>query len=184
MKKIVLTFGLISGVILAAMMALTIPMLVSGKLDWDTSEVLGYTSMVLAFLTIFFGIRSYRETIGGGVVTFKKAFQVGILITLITSTIYVASWQVIYYNFIPNFGEVYGAHVVEKMRAEGANQAAIEVKQQEMARFSELYANPFFNVAITYMEIFPLGLVVTLISAAILRRKSAPGAEASAPSVA
>lgn len=184
MKKIVLTFGLISGVILAAMTAITVPMVVRGKLGWDTSEVIGYTSMVLAFLMVFFGIRSYRENIGGGVVTFRKAVQVGILITLVTSAVYVISWQIVYYNFIPNFGDVYAAHVVEQLRAEGATQAAIGAKQQEMARFNELYANPFFNIAVTFMEIFPVGLVVTLISAAILRRKSAPGAAASAPAVA
>jgi Protein of unknown function (DUF4199) len=115
MKKIVLTFGLISGGILAAMTALMVPMCMGRTIDFDHAEVIGYTVMVLSFLLVFFGIRSYRENMGGGAITFGKAFQ---------------------------------------------------------ARFKELYKNPFVNAGMTFMEVFPVSLVVTLVSAAILRRKT------------
>ncbi|HEY3052119.1 MAG TPA: DUF4199 domain-containing protein [Thermoanaerobaculia bacterium] len=176
MKRIVLTFGLISGAILAAMTAMMIPMCMSGVVDLDRSEIVGYTSMVLAFLLVFFGIRSYRENVGGGAITFGKAFTVGILITLIASAVYVISWEIVYFNFVPDFADKYAAHRIEKMRASGATAAAIESMRQEMARFKVLYANPFLNTAITLLEVFPVGLIVTLVSAAILRRKARPSA--------
>lgn len=175
MQKIVLTFGLISGGIQAVMMAVMVPLYMNRIVGFDKGEVIGYTSMILSFLLVFFGIRTYREN-AGGAITFGKAFKVGILITLITCAIYVVTWQIIYYNFFPNFMDVYAQHTVAGMQAGGASDAVILAKQQEMARFKELYANPLFNVGITFLEIFPVGLIVTLVSAAILRKKPAPGA--------
>jgi hypothetical protein len=169
MKKIVLTFGLISGAIVAIMMAITLPLIKSGKLEH--SAVLGYTSMILAFLLVFFGIRSYRENVGGGAITFGKGFQVGILITLISCVVYVISWEIIYFNFMPDFVDHYAAQTIANARAHGATEAAILATTKEMARFKVLYANPLINVGMTFMEIFPVGLIVTLISAAILRRR-------------
>ncbi len=184
MKRIVLTFGLISGAILAAMTAVMLPLCMSGVIDFDKSEVVGYTSMVLAFLLVFFGIRSHRENGGGGAITFGKAFTVGIVITLISCAVYVISWEIVYFNFVPDFADRYAAHMIEEMRADGATEAAIQAKTREMARFQQLYANPFINVGITFMEVFPVGLVVTLVSAAILRRKPAPSAPGAAAATA
>src|SRR5437868_15461251 len=98
MRKIVLTFGLIAGAILSALMFLTIPF--HDQIGFDTAGyVVGYTSMVLAFLLIYFGVRSYRDNVAAGRVTFGKAFQVGLLIMLVASVCYVLSWEVVYRNF-------------------------------------------------------------------------------------
>jgi len=172
MKKTVLTYGLISGSILVVLMAITIP-LCMGKIDFVFSEIFGYTTMVLAFLLVFFGIRSYRENVGGGAITFGKAFKVGLLITLVTSAMYVGAWEIIYYGFIPDFADKYSVLVVEKMEKKGASAAAIEKTKTEMAQFRENYKNPLFNVGMTFMEVFPVGLIVALVSAGILRRKPA-----------
>lgn len=171
MKKIVLTFGLISGVLLSAMSAITVPLCLSGKIDMSHSMVLGYTIMVLAFLLVFFGIRSYREN-NGGTITFGKAFQVGILITLITCAFYVAAWEIVYYNFIPNFEERYATKTIEQMQKSGASDAEILKTTQDMETFKRLYKNPFFNVGMTFIEVFPVGLIMTLLSAAFLRRRT------------
>jgi len=179
MKKIVLTFGLISGGILAVMMAITIPLCMDVD---DNAEIIGYSTMVLSFLLVFFGIRSYRENVGGGAITFGRAFKVGILIVLITCVCYVVAWEIMYYNFIPDFYDKYAVHVVEKMRRDGATDAAILSKQKQMTQLRELARNPFINVAMTFVEPLPVGLLVTLISAAILRRK--PGAQAPAAAAA
>jgi hypothetical protein len=184
MRKIVLTFGLISGAIITAMTSIMLPLCMSGAVDLDKSEIVGYSTMVLAFLLVFFGIRSYRENIGGGSVTFGKAFQVGILITLIACAVYVVAWEIVYYNFIPDFADRYAARSIENMRAKGATPAAIDTAQKEMARFKELYKNPFINIGMTFVEIFPVGLIMTLVSAAILRRKSTPGAPSRAAAIA
>ena len=93
---------------------------------------------------------------------------------------YVIAWEIVYFNFYPDFLDQYSAHVLAKMRAAGESEAAIREKAAEMAKFAKLYANPLFNVAVTFMEVFPVGLIVTLVSAAILRRRPREGAPAAA----
>jgi hypothetical protein len=170
LKKLVLTFGLISGAIISAMTAIMLPLCMNGTIDFDNSEIIGYSTMVLSFLMVFFGIRSYRDN-AGGAITFGRAFKVGILITLITCAVYVVAWEIVYFNFIPDFVDRYAALSIQKMRDRGESAAAIAKTTKDMARFKELYANPLFNVGMTFMEIFPVGLIMTLISAAILRKK-------------
>jgi hypothetical protein len=169
MKRIVLTFGLIAGALVSAMMVANAAFI--DQIGFDRGEVIGYTTMVLAFLMVFFGIRSYRDHVAGGSIRFGKAFTVGILIALIASACYVVTWLVIYYQVAPDFVDRYAAHAVEKARQLGATQQQLAAKAAEMARFRELYRNPFINAGITFMEIFPIGLVMTLVSAGILRRK-------------
>ena len=170
MKKTVLTFGLISGAISSLMMLATLPF--ADRLGHGTSAyVLGYTTIVLSFLLVYFGIRSYRDNVGNGRITFGKAFAVGICITLISCVCYIATWEVLYYNFMPDFLDKYNAHIIEKMKASGESAAAVDAKLVELKKFKEMYANPFFNAAVTFLEPFPVGLIITLLSAAILRKK-------------
>ncbi len=170
MKKAVLTFGLISGAIMALMMFATLPFV--DRIGFDKGAIVGYTSMILSFLLVFFGIRSYRENVGGGTITFGRAFAVGILITLISCICYVVAWEVIYFKFMPDFGAKYGAYMVEKAKASGASPAAIQAQVEQMKKFKEMYDNPFINAAISFIEPLPVGLIVTLISALILRKKA------------
>ena len=172
MKKIVLTFGLISGGIIAALMAIMLTLCLSGTIDMDHSQLLGYTIMVLAYIGVFFGIRTYRDDHNGGTITFGRAFKVGILIVLVTCAVYVIGWEIVYWGFLPDFGDKYAAYTLEKMRTDGESAAAIAEARVNMEKFKELYRNPVYNVALTFLEIFPVGLLVTLISAAILRRKT------------
>lgn len=182
MKTIVMKFGLISGAILAALIASMVPATASGKMDFDYGELVGYAGMVLAFLAVFFGIRTYRERVAGGAISFGRAFRVGILITLISCAMYVVSWEIVYFNFIPDFADKYAAHQIETMRKKGLDAAKIEAETKKMAEFKALYANPVINSGITFLEVFPVGLVMTLLSAAILKRKTAPGPPAPAAS--
>ena len=176
MKKIVLTFGLLSGGIVAMLMNVMMVLCLNGRMDMQNSEVLGYTIMVLAFILVYFGIRSYRENVSNGTITFGRAFKVGILITLITCAVYVVVWEVVYFNFIPDFVDRYAAMSLQKLRASGASDAEILKHQQDMVQFKKLYANFFINIGMTFMEIFPVGLLVTLISSAILRKPAATAA--------
>lgn len=169
MKKTVLTFGLISGAISAATMLATIPF--ADKIGFDKGEILGYTVIVLSALLVFFGVRSYRENVGGGHLTFGRGFAVGILITLISSACYVGTWEIVYYKLMPGFAEKYAAHMVERAKASGASQQKIDEMQQKAKQFKQMYDNPVNNVALTFMEVFPIGLGVTLLSAGILRKK-------------
>ena len=174
MKKIVLRYGLISGAILAVFVALMVPFCGSG--DFEYGEIVGYSSMVLAFLLVFFGVRSYRDNVAQGAIGFGKALLVGLLIVLIACAMYVISWEITYFNFFPDFIEKYNAHMLDKMRADGKTEAELQAAAVKMADFAKSYSNPLFNAAVTFMEPFPVGLIMALVSAAILRRK--PGREA------
>lgn len=180
MKKIVLRFGLASGAILVAISAVMLPLCMNGTIDFDNSELLGYSAMVLSFLLVFFGVRSYRDNVAAGAIGFGKAFQVGLLISLVTCAIYVIAWQIAYFNFFPDFLDQYTTYVLAKMRADGESEAAIRKTTEQMAFMAKYYDNPLFNSAITFMEVFPVGLVVTLVTAAILRRKPRQAEPASA----
>lgn len=168
MKKTILTFGLISGAISSLMMIATVPF--ADRLGH--SYLLGYTTIVLSMLLVFFGVRSYRDNAGKGQITFGKAFLVGLAITVISCLFYVATWEVIYFNFMPDFMDKYGAQVIQKMQAAGATAAAIQQKSAEIDKLKVMYKNPLFNMAMTFIEPFPVGLVITLLTAAILRKKA------------
>ena len=169
MKKTIITFGLISGAISVLMMWTTLPF--ADRIGMDRGYVIGYTSIVLAFLLVYFGIRSYRDNVGGGQITFSRAFVVGLSITLISCICYVVSWEILYHNFMPDFMDKYAAHEIQKLQASGASAAVVQAQVQKMEKFKQMYANPLINAAMTFIEPFPVGLVITLISAAILRKK-------------
>ncbi|MEO8460605.1 MAG: DUF4199 domain-containing protein [Dokdonella sp.] len=178
MRKIVLTFGLIAGAILSAMMLVTLPIL--DRIGFDKGEIIGYTTMVLAFLMVFFGVKSYRDNVAGGSMSFGRAFLVGLMITVVASACYVITWEVIYYKLAPDFGDKYAAYVVDKAKASRASDAEIVAKTKEMAEFNEMYKNPLVNIAFTFIEPLPVGLLFTLVTAGVLRRKPRPEGAAAA----
>ena len=170
MKKIVLTFGLISGVIMSALMTTIIVFF--HQTSPGRGMIIGYTIMVLSFLLVFFGIRSYRENVGNGYISFGRALGVGILIMLISCVLYVATWEVVYHKFMPDFGEKYLAQSIERVRASGKSPQEIENEVENMRSMMQLYnTNIFFNLGITFLEPFPVGLAMSLISAFILKKR-------------
>ena len=170
MKRIIVKNGLISGAILAAMLFGTVPM--QDMVGFDIGAVIGFTTMVIAGLMIYFGVRSYRDGIGGGVVSFGRAFRIGITIVAISTTCYVAAWQVVYYKFMPDFGDKYAAHMIAKAEADSLPPAELEAKRAEMEKFKEAYKNPLVNIGFTFLEPLPVGLLMTLIAAGLLRREA------------
>ncbi len=180
MKKIVLTFGLIAGLIISVLMGGSL--LIADKLGSYHSMLLGYTIMVASFLLIYFGIRSYRDNNLAGQISFGRAFACGTLITLITCVCYVAMWEVLYFNFIPHFMDSYFAAQIHQVQAAGLDPATTAAKISAIQHSQQLYQNPFVNMAYTFMEPLPVGLIITLISAAVLRRR-APVEPTAAPAV-
>ena len=171
MKKTVLTFGLIAGAMISVLMDSSL--LLADKIgSGHNSMILGYTMMVASFLLVYFGIRSYRDNNLGGKISFGRAFTCGILITLITIVCYVATWEVLYFSFMPHFMDGYFAAQIHKIQSSGLDPATTAAKVAEIQRSQQLYQNPFVNMAYTFMEPLPVGLIITLISAAVLRRKA------------
>jgi len=120
--------------------------------------------MLLAFTFIVIGIIQVKKS-DGGFITFSKAFLTGFLISLIASFIYVIVWLIIYYNFFPNFMDQYGEMVLKNTKPEN-----LVAKTTEINQMKEWYKNPVMIILMTLMEIFPIGIVVSLVSALILKK--------------
>ncbi|MGB0176141.1 MAG: DUF4199 domain-containing protein [Owenweeksia sp.] len=166
MKRNILIFGLVTGAILSINMIIVVNMLYDNP-DFASNEFLGYATMVVILSLIYFGIRNYRNKQLDGFISFGKAFKAGFLIALVASTMYVVTWLFYYYLFVPDFMEVYSTHVLEQCTSPDE----LASRKEEMEMFSEMYENPLFVVLLTYSEVLPVGLIVTLLSSLILKRK-------------
>lgn len=172
MKKIVLIFGILAGIINTVLMLSASPLYMKERsMDFQMGEIMGYISMIIALSMIFFGIRRYRDQEQGGHISFGKAFQVGLLITLVASVIYVAGWMM-YASFGPgqDFMEQYFQYSVEQLKESGKAREVIEREIAGMKAFKEWYRNPLVQIGVTFMEIFPVGLIIALISAFLLKK--------------
>lgn len=169
MKKNILIFGLVLGVILCGNMFYMVNQCYTNP-DFKGNDVIGYAAMVVIFSLIFFGIRNYRNKELSGVISFGKAFKTGVFIALTGATTYVVVWLLYYYLFVPDFLDAYIPHVLKEIPQHDT--AALEAKTKEMADFKEMYQNPLFVILITYSEVLPVGLIVALISSLVLKKKA------------
>lgn len=172
MKTIVLIYGAIAGTILGAMMLITMPMYNAGTLNMDNGELLGYSTMVMAFALIFFGVKSYRDNQLQGVISFGKAMKMGLLITLVASVIYALAWEVCYTDLGDEFMTKMTENHFVKMKADGATEAEIAESREQWTSFSEMYKNPFIRFGVTLFEPSPVGLLISLLSGFLLRKKN------------
>ncbi len=168
MKKTITTYGLIAGAIIAFVVALGLAFDSSSE-HLATLEWLGYAIMIIAFSVIFVAIKGYRDRELGGVIRFGTAFGVGIGVTLVASVIYVVAWEVNLAITDYAFMEDYTQSLIAAEAAAGASDAELAALQADMDVMKERYSNPLFRVPITLLEIFPVGLLISLISAAVLR---------------
>lgn len=178
MKKIVLTFGLIGGAMLAAMILATAPF--HDQIGFDRGVYVGYTTMVLAFLMVYFGVVSYRDNVAGGSVTFGRALQVGALISLIIMACYVITWQLTFNQFMPDYFDKYAAYTLDQARQAGASEAALAEQAKEMAGFKEMFKNPLVFIGFAFLEPMPVALIFTLLTAWITSRKKPERSSATA----
>ncbi|MDP1677828.1 MAG: DUF4199 domain-containing protein [Bacteroidota bacterium] len=174
MRKTVLVYGGISGLLMVMMFVISFYMMEQGTLSFDNSELFGYTTMIIVLSLIFFGVKSFRDKHNNGAITFGKGFKVGLSMVAIASLMYAGGWEV-YYNTVPgikeSFMQRYADMTAKKMKHDGKSQEEIAKKLEEMKSLAEMYKNPFIRFGITLMEIFPIGLAIALISAGVLRKK-------------
>jgi hypothetical protein len=168
LRKIILVFGLISGAICSLLMITQV--VFADRLGHG--YVLGYTAIVLSLLLVYFGVRSYRDNVANGQITFGRAFLVGLAITVISCLFYVAAWEIAYFKFMPDFMDKYADSMIQKTLASGKSAAEIQKQVEKINQMRTQYKNPLYNMAYTFMEPFPVGFVITLISAAILRKRA------------
>ncbi|MEJ7558725.1 MAG: DUF4199 domain-containing protein [Pedobacter sp.] len=170
MKKNVLVYGLISGICVATFMSFSIAYCYS-KNSFDGSMLLGYTAMLLSFSLIFVGVKNYRDKHHGGIISFGRAFLMSLYMALIASTLYVIGWMVAYYNFFPDFIEKLAAYQLSPAKVSQMTPAEVAGVRSQIETFKDWYATPIGVALTTYMEILPVGLIVSLVTALILKRK-------------
>jgi hypothetical protein len=169
MRRFVLTYGLIAGAILSVLMIISLSF--HDRIGFDRALIVGYTTMVIAFIMIFFGVKAYRDSVAPDGLTFGRAFLVGLLITLIATACYVATWQLVQDRLAPDYMDKYATYTLDKARQSGASAAEIAEKAKEMAEFREIYKKPLASIAFTFLEPLPVGLLFSLVAAGMLSRK-------------
>ncbi|MBK8465622.1 MAG: DUF4199 domain-containing protein [Chloracidobacterium sp.] len=181
MKKVVLTFGLIGGLIIAGLVWVTAILVERRAIGFERLEVVGYASMLIALSMVFFGIKSYRDNYSGGQLRFWKGVQVGVLISLIAGVLYwggATSYGVANPGFDERFMKQFSDLKVGKLQEQGASEDQIESAKAEVEMMAGLFKNPVLFFLICMVEIMPVGIIVTLISAGLLRKKELlPAAE-------
>lgn len=174
MKNTIIKYGIISGG-LAAILLLIATLILKNigidKVGFDNFGYLGFSLILISMVVIFFGIKSFRDLQNEGMITFGKAFVTGLGILVVSSIIYSLSWLVIYYFLMPTFMDDYSNYCVTKTKNEGGSQIEIAKKLEELNQMKEWYKNPFSIFALTLLEPTPIGLLVTIISAIILKRR-------------
>ena len=168
MRRMIFVYGGIAGFIVF------VSFLLSSALNADerslrVAELLGYLVMIVALSMIFLGIKRYRDEVLGGVIKFGTAFKLGLGITLVASVIYVAGWEV---NLLINdydFVGEYTERLIEEKKAEGISEAELRAEVAKMEEMKAMYANPLYRLPWTFIEIFPVGLLITLLSSLLLR---------------
>lgn len=164
--RYVLLYGIIAG-------AISISVLIAGLVydfsNHTSSLWFGYLVMLIALTLVFAGVKRYRDVECGGVIRFGRAFGLGLAIATVAGLIYVAGWELYLAVTGWDFMADYSRSILEGMRAKGASPAAIAAKAQELRAMAEAYENPLVRMPMTFAEIFPVGLLVALLSAAALR---------------
>ena len=169
MKKTILTFGGISGLVIA--LFIIVISLLAGKYPSLENAYVGYSAQIIAFAFIFVGVKNFRDKFNQGTVSFGKAFRIGLGITVIAATVYVLVWLVEFYAFIPDFMDKYAAHMVKDVKDSGVSQAIADKKIAQINSMKEMYRNPLFVILLTYAEVLPVGLIISLLTALILKRR-------------
>lgn len=182
MGKVIITFGLIAGLIVSVMMFITMPMAFEGNLD--NGELIGYATMVIALSSIFFAVKTYRDKYQDGLIRFGKAFLIGLYVSLIASFLYAVSWE-LYLRIndvsLATFIDSFSLGKADKMRSNGASPSEISDMLAKAKQEMQWYFNPLFRFIFTmFVEMLPVGVLISLISALILKRKTAKNNTANA----
>jgi hypothetical protein len=165
---IVSLYGLVAGLIVAVPMVWLMLTLTPEQAPKD-GALYGYLTMIFALTAVFLGIKHYRDKALGGAIRFLPAFGIGLGISAVASLLYVIGWEIslAYSGF--DFASSYSKSVVEAARAKGASPEELQKVIADTGQFVKNYANPLYRLPITFIEMFPVGVVISLISAALLR---------------
>lgn len=165
--KYALTYGSLSGLVIIATMLSGI--LLTDQGSFFSSEYFGYLVMLVALTFIFVGVKRYRDVERGGIIRFLPAFGMGLAIAAVAAVAYVLVWEAYLAMTDYAFMDEYIAELLRRREAEGVSGAALAREAANLETLRTQYANPLIRIPITLLEIFPVGLLVALVSAALLR---------------
>jgi hypothetical protein len=171
MKKTIINNGIYAGLLVAVFMSISSYFMMDDGMHFDYGMYWGFSSQIIALSFIFIGIRQYRNNYGEGKITFGKAFSVGIGIALIASVFYVLTWEVIFNNFASDFMVHYTEYEVKQRTLAGLSGAELESFKAEMAQMTQDYNKAYVRMPYTFAEIFPTGLIMTLIASLVYKKK-------------
>ncbi|MEQ9505048.1 MAG: DUF4199 domain-containing protein [Hyphomonas sp.] len=169
MLQTILKNGVIAGLIVGIPMILLTLTLGENAPTGALGMAIGYTTMLVALSVIFLAVKRQRDVNNGGVIKFLPAFLMGLGISAVAGILYVLAWEVSLAISGMDFGAMYAEHLVEAAKARGASEAEIAAELTKAQEFAKMYANPLFRMPITFTEILPVGILVSLISALLLR---------------
>jgi len=167
MLNLILAFGIAAGLVVAVPMFTMIVNSEPGSAGH--SMIAGYLTMLVGLSLVFIGVKRYRDRVQGGVIRFGTALGVGLGISAVASVLYVIGWELTLALTNYDFVDSYAAAAIEAKRASGASPAEVAKVVAAMADFRAQYMNPWIRMAYSFVEIFPVGLLISLISAALLR---------------
>lgn len=170
-KQSLIYFGLLAGLINTIFWFIFDALFQSENFDFGLGEILGYTAMLIALSTVFFGVKRYRDTKLGGKMTFGQGFLNGMIVVLVAAAIYVIGWEIYYPNFASDFGSQYTEYLINGYKEAGLSAEEIQEKKDEMAVWMDRYQYPIYRIPMTLMEILPLGIVVAAVTGLILKKK-------------
>lgn len=170
MKKIVITYGLISAGISAIMWTCIALLMRNGK-GYEHGMLIGYTSMLLSIFVIYFAMKNYRDNMAGGKIKFGKAFMIGLYISIIYAVCYVITWMIIRQTLLTDFVDKYIAYQMGELRQAGLSQETMSKKVAEMEQMRSMFTNPWMEALMVFTEPWPVAILVTLVSAFIVSRK-------------
>jgi hypothetical protein len=168
----ILRYGVIAGLIVGIPMIWRMLSARPGEVP-VVGMLLTYLVMIVALTAVFLGVKAYRDKVLGGVIRFLPALGIGLAISAVASLIYVISWEVssAYSSF--DFIAFYKAYMIDSVKATNPTPEALQKAITDAESFAVMYANPLYRVPMTFIEMFPVGVLVSLISAAILRNPRA-----------
>ncbi|MFZ2236550.1 MAG: DUF4199 domain-containing protein [Dokdonella sp.] len=169
MLKKILSYGVIAGLI--AGVAVSVTSITLGDITPTVGMAIGYTAMLIAFTAVFVGIKRYRDVELGGVIRFWPAFGMGVAMSVVASVLYVVAWEALVAATGMDFAGSYAATLIEQQKAAGVSGDELARIVAGMEQFKAEYANPLYRLAMTFVEIFPVGVLVSLVSAGLLRNR-------------
>jgi hypothetical protein len=167
-----LMYGLITAAVFMAFVFGAMPLWKNGTITFENGDIIGYTSMVIALSMIFFGVKSYRDKYLRGAISIARALQVGLLITVVAGLSYAITWEFYFNLFAPDFMDEYASFCILKAKNSGVSDMEVQKLTSKMDAAKEMYRHPVLRFGMTLAEVLPVGIIISVLSAGLLRKKN------------